>query len=271
MKKLFIACILLSLCLSPAVAQLKGIATYKSDSKIELNFQSSDKMPNANSEEMEKALRKAMQKDYELRFNQKESTWKEVESLGGAPEVASGGMRIAIRESNGILYKNLLKKQSLEESDVFGKEFLVEGALPKYEWKLHNEYKNIGSYKCQKATFTEIRERKTLMFGEEGNEEKTVTDTLNYTAWYTPDVPVSHGPNEYWGLPGLILEVTNGRTSLICSKLVLNPKEQVIIEKPEKGKKISQEEFAEIRDKKIKEMSEQYRGKDGNRVIIRSN
>jgi len=264
---------LLSLSLGLANAQqFAGIATYKSDSKLEIQLDDTDRASGVDNDEVQKALRKALQKDYELHFNQKESIWKEVESLGGAPEVASGGMRIAIKANNGVLYKNIQEQQSLEENDVFGKEFLVEGDLPKYEWKLHDEFKNIGRYKCQKATYTRIRESKRFTFDtEKGNKEETVMDTINYTAWYTPDIPISNGPDSYWGLPGLIMEISDGRTNMICSKLTLNPKEGVTIEKPTKGKKITQNEFEEIRDKKMEEMTQQYQGNGENRVIIRTN
>jgi len=115
----------LSLSLGLANAQqFAGIATYKSDSKLNIQIDGTDRASGVDNEEMQKALRKALQKDYELHFNQKESAWKEVESLGGAPEVASGGMRIAIKANNGILYKNIQEQQSLEENDVFGKKFI---------------------------------------------------------------------------------------------------------------------------------------------------
>ena len=45
-------------------------------------------------------------------------------------------------------------------------------------------------------------------------------------AWYTPQIPVGHGPAEYWGLPGLILEVSAGNTTMLCSKIVMNPAEK---------------------------------------------
>ena len=41
-------------------------------------------------------------------------------------------------------------------------------------------------------------------------------------AWYTLDIPVSHGPGEFWGLPGLILEVSAGNTTMLCSKIVFS-------------------------------------------------
>ena len=47
------------------------------------------------------------------------------------------------------------------------------------------------------------------------------------TAWYTLDIPVSHGPGDYWGLPGLILEISDDNTQILCTKIVMNPKEKV--------------------------------------------
>lgn len=55
------------------------------------------------------------------------------------------------------------------------------------EWKLHNETKDYQSYKLQKATTT---------FGGR-----------NWTAWYSPDVPLQEGPYKFRGLPGLIFEI----------------------------------------------------------------
>jgi GLPGLI family protein len=46
---------------------------------------------------------------------------------------------------------------------------------------------------------------------------------VTITAWYTPEIPVNQGPENYWGLPGLILEINDGKTVILCSKIVLNP------------------------------------------------
>ena len=87
-------------------------------------------------------------------------------------------------------------------------------------------------------------------------------ETILITAWYTPQIPVNQGPNEYWGLPGLILEVGFGKTILLCSKIVLNPKDKGSIAIPDKGKEVSQVEFDDIVDKKMKEMQDQFGGKN---------
>ena len=83
-------------------------------------------------------------------------------------------------------------------------------------------------------------------------EEYTVT------AWYTPQIPVSSGPRSYHGLPGLILEINDGSETMICSKIVLNPKDKLSISEPSKGKKVNQKEFYEIMEKKMKEMNDRY-------------
>jgi GLPGLI family protein len=74
---------------------------------------------------------------------------------------------------------------------------------------------------------------------------------------------VSHGPEGYWGLPGLILEVNDGKTVLLCSKVVLNPKVKAEIKAPSKGKVISQKEYDETVMKKMEEFREMNQGRGG--------
>ncbi len=62
-----------------------------------------------------------------------------------------------------------------------------EEPMPHFDWQLHQEYKTLLDYKCQKATCT-FRGR-------------------NYTAWFTEEIPISEGPWKFGGLAGLILQV----------------------------------------------------------------
>lgn len=80
-------------------------------------------------------------------------------------------------------------------------------------------------------------------------------------AWYTMQIPVNNGPGDFWGLPGLILEINSGRTTILCSKLVMNPAEKKPIEKPTKGKEVTRVEYTEIVTNKMKEMREMYGGR----------
>ena len=86
-----------------------------------------------------------------------------------------------------------------------------------------------------------------------GKEPQVMVDMTNVEAWYSPQIPVSHGPLEYWGLPGLILEINAGNTTILCSKITLNPEEKVKIEAPDKGKEITKKEYKNTITEKMME------------------
>ena len=87
------------------------------------------------------------------------------------------------------------------------------------------------------------------------------------TAWYCPEIPINQGPENYWGLPGLILEVNDGKTVMLCTKIVMNSKEKVAIKAVGKGKQVTQKEYDEIVKKKMEEMMEMNSGPNGQRSI----
>lgn len=144
------------------------------------------------------------------------------------------------------------------------------------EWELGSETKQIGNYTCFKATLLKDADPLDISNfrgrGKEDDQEKDSKDDgasekekkqILVTAWYTPQVPVSNGPGEYWGLPGLILEINSGKTTILCTEIVMNPSEKETIEAPKKGKKITREEFNETTTKKMEEMREQFKGRRG--------
>ncbi|WP_034061377.1 GLPGLI family protein [Lacinutrix jangbogonensis] len=81
-------------------------------------------------------------------------------------------------------------------------------------------------------------------------------------AWYTMQIAVNNGPADFWGLPGLILEINSGRTTILCSKIVMNPSEKQDIKKPTKGDTVTRAEYTEIVTKKMEEMREMYGGRN---------
>lgn len=92
-------------------------------------------------------------------------------------------------------------------------------------------------------------------------DEIEVPKEIIVSAWYTPQIPVNQGPGEYWGLPGLILEVNANRTTILCSKIILNPTEKDEIKVPAKGKVVTKQEYNDIMKNKIEEMREMYGGR----------
>ena len=177
--------------------------------------------------------------------------------------VVSGG-------AGSTLYKNIADQNYLEDHDMNGKAYLVKDTLEPFEWELSEETKKVGNYTAQKASFTKIVDSKRFSTGM--TEMENVKDTLQVTVWFTPEIPVSHGPENYFGLPGLILEVQNLGRTLICEKIELNPSaDPVVIELPSKGKEINLAEYKKMQEEGMKQMMNRYQGKpgDGNRMEIR--
>lgn len=255
---------------SVSAQEFQGVATYKSHRKVDLKMDDS-KMSSEQQNMIQEQLKKQFQREYTLKFNTYESVYKQEEKLD-APQPVSSGFQVKVVQGSDIMYKNVKEQRYTNKTEIYGKLFLIKDTLRNRTWQLVNETKNIGEYTCYKAIFEDEFTTRTLT--EEG-EFKTVTKPRTTTVWYTPQIPVSNGPADYFGLPGLILEVNDGRLTLVCTKIVLNPEEAIEIVEPKKGKEVSQEEFNAIQEKKAEEMMEQFRSGnrgrrgDGNRVMIR--
>lgn len=252
---------------------LSGRVNYKTSASVKLWMDSTTTGPEVIAE-FQKQLKKQMEREYTLSFTQSESNWKQIESLGSGPATASsGGAQIIFQSDNsdGILYKNIGEQAYIEEKDLMGKGFLVQDSLRVYDWELTGKTKKIGEYEVQEAKYSRIVDSKKFSMGME--EMELTKDTINVTAWFAPQIPVSHGPADFWGLPGLILELQNEGMTYIADRIVLNPTDPVAIEVPKKGQKISNEEYRALADEKRKDMMKRYNGKpgDGNRMEIRIN
>jgi GLPGLI family protein len=95
-------------------------------------------------------------------------------------------------------------------------------------WTYTAEVKRVGKYTCKAAT-TEFRGRK-------------------YTAWYTDDIPVSHGPWKFSGLPGAIVELHSADRNI---QFTLNRVEQLPegeISPPSGEKEIAMAEYVRRRE-----------------------
>jgi GLPGLI family protein len=232
-------------------------------------------------------MKSMLEKSFELTFNKTESLYKEEEKLAAPGQGGRGFRFMGGSMAAGDQYKNVKDQEFRQEQEFFGKQFLIKDELPKLEWRMESETKQIGQYTCYKATavkqvpdqaaFFRGRGRGGRNQGQDNKEMKeeekkdetpqSNTKEIIVTAWYTPQVPVNQGPGEYWGLPGLILEVNVDRTTILCTKIVLNPEEKENIKVPSKGKEVTQKEFEKITAEKMEEMRENFqrRGSGGNR------
>ena len=74
----------------------------------------------------------------------------------------------------------------------------------------------------------------------------------------TPEIPIATGPSWYGGLPGLILEISDDKTTVLCTKIVMNPTEKTKIKRPKKGKVIATSDFLVLQDAKRIEAREMW-------------
>jgi GLPGLI family protein len=240
----------------------QGKATYISKSKMELGRWGA-RMSEAQKKQIAARLKNRLEKEFVLVFNKQESVFTEEEQLdaiSGATD--SWGKNFAAGEN----YKNVKTNAQIQQQEFYGKKFLVKDKLQKIDWTLGKESKQIGNYLCFKATsfiptddllwysfsWSRMRSTDNQDAEDEENNEPEV-DVTQIEAWYTPQIPVGHGPSEYWGLPGLILEVSAGGTTMLCSKIVINPVEAVEIEAPKKGTTVTKNEYQDIIQNKMAE------------------
>lgn len=248
--------------------KLTGIATYKSQRKFNIELDST--MNDGMKDQIMAMLKKQSEKTFILAFTGNESEYKEDVKLDDDTVISGGGMEIIIQGSGGkdVLYKNLEEERYVNLVEVFGKEFLIKDVLKRENWKMEKESKNIGEYTCFKATHNTTRRVMSAESSSEGGEgqssESISEEEVTVTAWYTPQIPIHAGPSNYGGLPGLILEVNDGSETILCSKIILNPEKEIAIKEPSRGKVVTDAEYQEILEKKMKEMNEQFQN-DGRR------
>ena len=255
----------------------QGVATYKTKRKIEVPLDSTQ-MTSEMHQRMIEMLKKQFEKTFVLSFNQQASIYKEDETLE-APRAGNMRMMFITTDGADVLYKDMKANRYTSQTEFFGKLFLVKDDLEKLDWTLENETKNIGKYTCYKATMKRVVD--VVQGGISINGDKDLdaetdeapqTREIIVTAWYTPQIPLNNGPARYYGLPGLILEVSDGEESILCSKIVLNPDKSISIKEPEKGKEVDQAEYEAIVEKKLEEERDRFSDvghDDGERIEIR--
>jgi len=223
---------------------ISGKATYKIQISKDFTMINKEKLkaiPTAYVDEIKKSMTALDQRiklnikyiENNLSFNQKEAIYK---SISGLDNDGYNGLKeiMIMTGSYGLYYFNKNTNKKLRQIDAYGQLFLISSKLNARKWTLTQESKTIRGYLCYKATSTLVTKNSV------GTFYKPVI------AWYAPKLPVPYGPKGYGGLPGLILQLTEGDFTFYVSKLTLNPKKQVVIKKPTKGKKVSEGEFLAI-------------------------
>lgn len=263
--KLSLVSFVLLLSSKPPIQEFQGQAIYFSKSTMDLGNWAA-RMSEAQKKQMQERLKGRLEKTYVLNFNKEESLFKEEEKLDAwAGATDTWGKNF----TRGEQYKNVKDDALVQSQEFYGKRFLVKDKLQGIDWQMGKESKQIGQYLCFKATAT-VPSKELAWYNFSWGDLRSPAAKTDSTkvetpaepeirmteieAWYTPQIPVSHGPAEYWGLPGLILEVSADNTTMLCSEIVINPKEKIAIAAPDKGKEITKTDYRSTIEQKMKEM-----------------
>lgn len=157
-----------------------------------------------------------------LMFSQKESLYKVENKM--VLEKKGINLTNILAGGNSIYYQS--NKEHFSKSPDFDEELLIE--MEKREWQITQESKKIGNFITYKAICKSCKNKKGTT-----------------VAWFAPQLPVSFGPKDFYGLPGLILQVTvNNTLTTKATKIILTDKISKI--KKPKGRLITQKEYKEF-------------------------
>ena len=128
---------------------------------------------------------------------------------------------------------------------MFGENFLIRDSIQRYTWKMTGEVRDIAGFKCRKAV-------------------TRICDSVYVVAFYTDEIPVSGGPEQVGGLPGMILELAVPRlyTTWVATNVQMTTVAAAELKTSTKGKALT---LAQIQAK-IAESTKDW-GKSAKRSI----
>jgi GLPGLI family protein len=136
-----------------------------------------------------------------------------------------------LSDYSSVIYKDFESKKTNQREFIYDKSFIISDIITNYKWILTNKKKKINSFNCFSADTIDL-------FGNK------------VTAWFTLDIPISNGPGNFHGLPGLIILVETDSYVFEMSSLKTISK-ILPLAFEEKGKDVNMFEFMKIYEKKI--------------------
>jgi len=135
--------------------------------------------------------------------------------------------------SKGSYYFNKEKNILLRESFILDKNTLIKSHPSELKWTLSKESKMIDNYLCFKAS------RNIEVINSSGNHKFVIE------AWYCPEIPLSFGPTDFNGLPGLILEARSTHYTFYVKSIKINYDKELTINPLKSNKIITEDEYSE--------------------------
>lgn len=193
---------------------------------------------------MPKDMQTTFENGKELVINGKQSYYKEIPKPEEPAGPGGGNDRNRwMRRMGGSeeIFNDLSTGTQLSKANTFGKEFIVKDEPSKMKWRIiATEQREILGYTCMKAEY----------------RDSTVT-----TVWFTPQIPLSFGPNGFSGLPGLILAASVGENKVLLAKTIDLKPETADIKPIDPKNAMPREEFTKMVKEKGEEMRKMFSGR----------
>ena len=215
--------------ISNTIFSQSGAITYDIQIGVDLTLVPKDKV-----EFFTEIVNYAKEEQFVLSFNNTKSSFIRKVKLNNDSDYESKIKDIArgTYTSSSDVYIDIFHKLEVyRESDGT----LVENKNDTIKWEVSADSKKIANYVCYKAV-------KNIPFVSRRGGLK-IREVL---AWFAPSLPYNYGPKNFYGLPGLILELTDNKTTYLATRIDL-VKEEIEIGFPN-GKTIAKEEY----EKKLK-------------------
>ncbi len=137
-----------------------------------------------------------------------------------------------------FLTRDFGKETRYDMFDLLGKSYVLSDSLRTPKWKIMNQIKEVKGYMCMMAeTFDKGR-------------------NVKITAWFAEGLGVPAGPEMYFGLPGMILELVenDGDVVITAEQIALKPvAEKMVLPRKQRGKKIDQATYERMIEEYIRD------------------
>lgn len=168
-----------------------------------------------------------------LHFNATESKYEDSE------EEAEPGMEgWSNRKETFFMKCNFANNTIYNGITTLGKTYLIHDSLVRPSWKILNDMKEVAGHICMNASLTDTVRKQNII------------------VWFALDMPNNAGPDRFFGLPGMVLEVdiNDGALIMTADKIDLKPiTTELAVPAKIKGKKVNTSEYNEVIIKQIKE------------------
>lgn len=230
MKKIFFAILILGSWAAYSQPKTAGVIRYDFaedyNKKIEKNkFLSED----------EKNRQLQARKNFEAYVDPMQLTFNTEGFYYGKPDDARGS---AWSKNEYWVRRDFENRTVLESQELNRKTHIVEDDIYTFPWKIKTEIKEVAGYMCMSATY----------YDSVANYEVKV--------WFTTEIPVAVGPEEFMGLPGAILEVNidDGVYMVTATSVSLKDNQELPkLPKRIRGKRYTRKQYQEARAKVFKD------------------